>query len=52
MQKELDVLLRKTKNRKVVGLHEIPPEVWRTRKFDNTLLRYYNAVHDLNTIDR
>ena len=31
MQEELNSLLRKIKNRKVAGLDEIPPEVWKTR---------------------
>ena len=30
----------KIKNRKAVGLDEIPPEIWKTTKFDNTVLRY------------
>ena len=29
-----------------------PPEVWKTRKFDDILLQYYNAVYNQNTIDR
>ena len=33
-QEELDVVLSKIKNRKVAGLDEIPPEVWKTRTFD------------------
>ena len=40
---ELDSVLRKIKNRKAVGLDEIPPEVWKTRQFDDTLLRHCNA---------
>ena len=51
-QEELDVELRKIKNRKAAVLDEIPPEVWKTRKFDNLLLRYYNAVYNQNTIER
>ena len=42
-QKELDSVLRKIKNRKAVGLDELPPEVWKTRQFDNILLRHCNA---------
>ena len=34
---ELNLILRKIKNSK--GLDEIPPEVWKTRKFDDILLR-------------
>ena len=51
-QEELDLVLRKNKNRKAAGLHEIPPEVWKTRKFDDILLQYCNAVYNQNTIDR
>ena len=52
-QEELDsVLLRKIKNRKAAGLDEIPPEVWKIKQFDDTLLRHCNAVYNQNTIDR
>ena len=51
MQK-LDAELRKIKNRKVAGLDEIPPEVWKTRKFDNILLWYCNTIYYQSTIDR
>ena len=37
-QEELDSVLRKIKNRKATGLDEIPPEVWKTRQFDDILL--------------
>ena len=37
-QEELDLVLRKIKNRKVAVLDEIPPEVWKTREFDDILL--------------
>ena len=49
---ELDVVLTKIKNRKAAGLDEIPPEVWKTRKFDYSLLRYCNTVFSQNTIER
>ena len=39
-QEELDSVLRKLKNRKAAGLDEIPPEVWKTRQFDDILLRH------------
>ena len=42
---ELDSVLRKIKNRKVTGLDEIPPEVWKIRQFDD-------AVYKQNPIDR
>ena len=35
---ELDSVLTKIKNRKAAGLDEIPPEVWKTRQFDDILL--------------
>ena len=37
-QEELNSVLRKIKNRKAAGLNKIPPEVWKTRKFDDILL--------------
>ena len=49
---ELDSVLKKNKNRKAEGLDEIPPEVWKTRQFDDILLRHCNAVYDQNPIDR
>ena len=51
-QEELDSVWRKVKNRKAAGLDEIPPEVWKTRKFDDILLRHCNAVYNPNPIDR
>ena len=51
-QKELDSVLKKIKNRKAAGLDEIPPEVWKTRQFDDILLRHCNAVYNQNPIDR
>ena len=51
-QEELDSVLRKIKNRKTAGLEEIPPEVWKTRQFDNILLRHCNTVNNQNPIDR
>ena len=50
-QEELDLVLRKIKNRKAASL-EMPPEVWKTREFDDIQLRYCNTVYDQNTIDR
>ena len=49
---ELDSVLRKIKNRKAAGLDEIPPEVWKTRQFDDILLRLCNAVYNQKPIDR
>ena len=39
-QEELDSVLRKIKNRKVAGLDEIPPEVWKTKEFNDTVTLY------------
>ena len=52
MQEELNLVLRKIKNRKAAGLDEIPPGVWQTRKFNVILLRYCNAIYNQKTIDR
>ena len=49
---ELDSVLRKIKNRGDTGLDEIPAEVWKTRQFDDILLRHCNAVYNQNPIDR
>ena len=51
-QEELNSVLRKIKNRKEAGLDEIPPEVWKTRQYDNILLRHCNAIYNQNSIDR
>ena len=51
-QEELNSVLRKIKNRKAAGLDEIPPEVWKTRQFDDILLRHCNTVYNQNPIDR
>ena len=34
------------------GLDEIPPEEWKTRKFDDILLQHCNAIYNQNPIDR
>ena len=49
---KLDSVLRKIKNRKAAGLDEIPQEVWKTRQFNDILLRHCNAVYNQNPIDR
>ena len=51
-KEELDSVLRRIKNRKAAGLDEIPPEVWKTRQFDDILLRQCNAVYSQNRIER
>ena len=52
MQEELDSAQRKIKNRKAAGLDKIPPEVWKTREYDDILLQQCNAVYNQNTIYR
>ena len=49
---ELDSVLRKIKDRKEAGLHEILPDVWMTREFDDILLQHCNAVYNQNIIVR
>ena len=34
------VVLSKIKNKKATGLDEMPPKVWKTKKFDDILLQY------------
>ena len=52
-KEELDSVLRKIKNTKAAGLDEIPPpEAWKTRQFDDILLRQCNAVYSQNMIER
>ena len=51
-KEELNSVLKKIKNRKAAGLDEIPPEVWKTRQFDDILLRQCNAVYSQNRIER
>ena len=48
---ELDSVLRKIKNKKAAGLDEIPPEVWKTRQFNDILLQHCNVVYNQNPID-
>ena len=51
-KEELESVLKKIKNRKAAGLDEFPPEVWKTRQFDDILLRQCNAVYSQNRIER
>ena len=50
MQEELNLVLRKIKNRKAAGLDEILLEVWKIRQFDDILLQHCNSVYNQNTI--
>ena len=40
-KEELDAVLKKIKNRKAAGFDKIPPEVWKTRKFNNIHLHLF-----------
>ena len=51
-KEELDSVLRRIKNRKAAGLDEIPLEVWKTRQFNDILLKQCNAVYSKNRIER
>ena len=51
-QEELYSVHKRIKNRKAAGLDEIPPAVWKTRQFDDILLRHCNTVYNQNPIDR
>ena len=42
---ELENVLKSTKNSKAAGIDEIPPEVWKTGEFNNTLLSFCNDVY-------
>ena len=52
LKKNSTLFLEKLKNRKAAGLDEIHPEVWKTRQFDDILLRHCNAVYNQKPIDR
>ena len=45
---ELDLVLKKVQNKKAAGLDGIPPEVWKTGKFNDLLLYYCNEVYKGN----
>ena len=47
---ELDLVLKKLQNKKAAGLDGIPPEVWKTGKFNDLLLYYCNEVYKGNVI--
>ena len=49
MEEELDAVLKKFKSRKSAGLNEILPEVEKTIKFDDIVLRFCNKQ---NTIEK
>ena len=49
---EFNAVLTKTKSRKATDHDEIPSKVWNTRKFDDLLLRFCNAIYTQDTIER
>ena len=49
-EQELDIVLKNLKNKKAAGLDEIPPEVWKTGKFNDLLLYYCNSVYKEHVI--
>ena len=51
-QEECDLVLRQIKNRKTAELDWITPVVWKTKKFDDILLRYNNAVYNQILMDK
>ena len=51
-QEELNLVLRKIKNRKPAGFDEIPTEVWKNRQFNDILFWHCNAVYNQNPIAR
>ena len=51
-QEKHDSVLKKVKNRKAAELDKIPPEVWKTKQFDDILVRHCNAVYNQNPINR
>ena len=48
----MQYLKKEIKSRRAAGFGKIPPEVWKTRKFDNIILQLYNAVYKQNTIEK
>ena len=52
IQEKLDAVQTKMKKKKAAGFNKIPPDVWKTRKFDDLLLRYCDSVYKQNTIVR
>ena len=49
---ELDAVLKKLKTEKTASFDEIPPKVWKTRKFDVMLLWLCNVVYKRNATEK
>ena len=52
LKKNSTRFLDKLNIRKLQGLMKFPPEIWKTRQFDDILLRHCNLVYNQNPIDR
>ena len=50
IEAELEAVLRNLKNNKACGPDGIPPEVWKTGKFNDILLQLSNEVYNQNSI--
>ena len=48
IEPQLDLVLKKLQSKKAAGLDGIPPEVWKTGKFNDLLLYYCNEVYKGN----
>ena len=46
----MELVLKKLKNKKAAGIDEIPPEVWKTGKFNDILLYFCNKMYNGNKI--
>ena len=49
-EEELETVLKKLKNKKAPGLDEIPPEVWKTKSFNDILLKSCNSLYNQSSI--
>ena len=49
-EEELETVQKKLKNKKAPGLDEIPPEVWKTRRFNDILLKSCNSLYNQSSI--
>ena len=49
-EEELETVLKKLKNKKAPRLDEIPPEVWKTRRFNDILLKSCTSLYNQSSI--
>ena len=52
MEEEFNIVQTQIKRRKTASLDKIPPEVWKTRKFDDLLLWVCNTLYKQITIEK